>query len=193
MTTDKSWVRILIYNDCGTEKFLNVFFPVSRRRAQSFTDLTDQLSRWQLPSFSFFIHPVPVHLARQYVTYLLGQATIALRSLPPWLRSVKPTQSILVTIFTRNNLIYWCNFASFLGGNTCMSCWFLRQNTQQHRWKDDCIHYYFSLIYIRQNAAFYYVPILQDTCTGWAEIITEKKNFQIDDIVYLWNTICPKL
>ena len=28
MTTDKSWVRILIYNDCGTEKFLNVFFPV---------------------------------------------------------------------------------------------------------------------------------------------------------------------
>ena len=29
MTTDKSSVRILIYNDCGTEKFLNVFFPVS--------------------------------------------------------------------------------------------------------------------------------------------------------------------
>ena len=28
MTTDKSWVRILIYNDCGTEKFFNVFFPV---------------------------------------------------------------------------------------------------------------------------------------------------------------------
>ena len=28
MTTDKSWVRILIYNDCGTEKFLNVFFPL---------------------------------------------------------------------------------------------------------------------------------------------------------------------
>ena len=28
MTTDKSSVRILIYNDCGTEKFLNVFFPV---------------------------------------------------------------------------------------------------------------------------------------------------------------------
>ena len=28
MTTDKSWVRILIYNDCGTEKFLNLFFPV---------------------------------------------------------------------------------------------------------------------------------------------------------------------
>ena len=36
MTTDKSWVRILIYNDCGTEKFLNVFFPVktsARKRA----------------------------------------------------------------------------------------------------------------------------------------------------------------
>ena len=30
MTTDKSSVRILIYNDCGTEKFLNVFFPVSK-------------------------------------------------------------------------------------------------------------------------------------------------------------------
>ena len=29
MTTDKNWVRILIYNDCGTEKFLNVFIPVS--------------------------------------------------------------------------------------------------------------------------------------------------------------------
>ena len=28
MTTDKRSVRILIYNDCGTEKFLNVFFPV---------------------------------------------------------------------------------------------------------------------------------------------------------------------
>ena len=28
MTTDKSSVRILIYNDCGTEKFLNVFFSV---------------------------------------------------------------------------------------------------------------------------------------------------------------------
>ena len=28
MTTDEIWVRILIYNDCGTEKFLNVFFPV---------------------------------------------------------------------------------------------------------------------------------------------------------------------
>ena len=28
MTTDKIWVRILICNDCGTEKFLNVFFPV---------------------------------------------------------------------------------------------------------------------------------------------------------------------
>ena len=27
MTTDEIWVRILIYNDCGTEKFLNVFFP----------------------------------------------------------------------------------------------------------------------------------------------------------------------
>ena len=30
MTTDEIWVRILIYNDCGTEKFLNVFFPVIR-------------------------------------------------------------------------------------------------------------------------------------------------------------------
>ena len=30
MTSDKSWVRILIYNDCGTEKFLNVFFPVPK-------------------------------------------------------------------------------------------------------------------------------------------------------------------
>ena len=30
MTTDKSSVRILIYNDCGTEKFLNVFFPVEK-------------------------------------------------------------------------------------------------------------------------------------------------------------------
>ena len=31
MTTDEIWVRILIYNDCGTEKFLinNVFFPVN--------------------------------------------------------------------------------------------------------------------------------------------------------------------
>ena len=29
MTTDEIWVRILIYNDCGTEKFLNVFFPVT--------------------------------------------------------------------------------------------------------------------------------------------------------------------
>ena len=29
MTTDKSSVRILIYNDCGTENFLNVFFPVT--------------------------------------------------------------------------------------------------------------------------------------------------------------------
>ena len=28
MTTDEIWVRILIYNDCGTEKFLNVFFLV---------------------------------------------------------------------------------------------------------------------------------------------------------------------
>ena len=28
MTTDKSLVRILIYNDCGTEMFLNVYFPV---------------------------------------------------------------------------------------------------------------------------------------------------------------------
>ena len=28
MTTDEIWVRILIYNDYGTEKFLNVFFPV---------------------------------------------------------------------------------------------------------------------------------------------------------------------
>ena len=28
MTTDEIWVRILINNDCGTEKFLNVFFPV---------------------------------------------------------------------------------------------------------------------------------------------------------------------
>ena len=28
MTTDKSSVRILIYNDCSIEKFLNVFFPV---------------------------------------------------------------------------------------------------------------------------------------------------------------------
>ena len=31
MTTDEIWVRILIYNDCGTEKFLNVFFPVHSR------------------------------------------------------------------------------------------------------------------------------------------------------------------
>ena len=30
MTTDKIRVRILIYNDCGTEKFLNVFFPVKK-------------------------------------------------------------------------------------------------------------------------------------------------------------------
>ena len=29
MTTDEIWVRILIYNDCGTEQFLNVFFPVN--------------------------------------------------------------------------------------------------------------------------------------------------------------------
>ena len=28
MTADEIWMRILIYNDCGTEKFLNVFFPV---------------------------------------------------------------------------------------------------------------------------------------------------------------------
>ena len=28
MTTGEIWVRILIFNDCGTEKFLNVFFPV---------------------------------------------------------------------------------------------------------------------------------------------------------------------
>ena len=28
MTTDEIWVRILIYNDCGTEKFLIGFFPV---------------------------------------------------------------------------------------------------------------------------------------------------------------------
>ena len=33
MTTDKSSVRILIYNDCGTEKFLNVFFPVIMRQS----------------------------------------------------------------------------------------------------------------------------------------------------------------
>ena len=32
MTTDEIWVRILIYNDCGTEKFLNVFFPVFKWR-----------------------------------------------------------------------------------------------------------------------------------------------------------------
>ena len=30
MTTDEIWVRILIYNDCGTEKFLNVFLPVKK-------------------------------------------------------------------------------------------------------------------------------------------------------------------
>ena len=35
MTTDEIWVRILIYNDCGTEKFLNVFFPVKWRGRES--------------------------------------------------------------------------------------------------------------------------------------------------------------
>ena len=30
MTTDEIGVRILIYNDYGTEKFLNVFFPLKR-------------------------------------------------------------------------------------------------------------------------------------------------------------------
>ena len=34
MTTDKSSVRIIIYNDCGTEKFLNVFFPVVLRASK---------------------------------------------------------------------------------------------------------------------------------------------------------------
>ena len=32
MTTDEIWVRILIYNDCGTEKFLNVIFPVKMEK-----------------------------------------------------------------------------------------------------------------------------------------------------------------
>ena len=36
MTTDEIWVRILIYNDCGTEKFLNVFFPVNQGRRKQF-------------------------------------------------------------------------------------------------------------------------------------------------------------
>ena len=35
MTTDEIWVRILIYNDCGTEKFLNVFFPVKLKNDYS--------------------------------------------------------------------------------------------------------------------------------------------------------------
>ena len=37
MTTDKNSVRILIYNDCGTEKILNVFFPVDWGGNQRFS------------------------------------------------------------------------------------------------------------------------------------------------------------
>ena len=40
MTTDKSSVRILIYNDCGTEKFLNVFFPVIYTDTLNWSDFT---------------------------------------------------------------------------------------------------------------------------------------------------------
>ena len=40
MTTDEIWVRILIYNDCGTKKFLNVFFPVKMW-------LLDRQTDWQ--------------------------------------------------------------------------------------------------------------------------------------------------
>ena len=42
MTTDKSSVRILIYNDCGTEKFLNVFFPVILKKACQCNTIFDQ-------------------------------------------------------------------------------------------------------------------------------------------------------
>ena len=40
-------MRILIYNDCGTEKFLNVFFPVASLKPYS---------RYQMP----FWHPIRV-------------------------------------------------------------------------------------------------------------------------------------
>ena len=48
MTTDEIWVRILIYNDCGTEKFLNVFFPVTLIEQNGY--LVDTISLFQLGS-----------------------------------------------------------------------------------------------------------------------------------------------
>ena len=48
MTTDKSSVRILIYNDYGTEKFLNVSFPVSQRtRKRRYADRAKCCFRWR--------------------------------------------------------------------------------------------------------------------------------------------------
>ena len=43
MITDVIWVRILIYNDCGTEKFLNVFFPVKSYNCQMYEVSKDVL------------------------------------------------------------------------------------------------------------------------------------------------------
>ena len=46
MTTDEIWVRFLIYNDCGTKKFLNVFFPVLSTTLISLLILSFIQFRW---------------------------------------------------------------------------------------------------------------------------------------------------
>ena len=51
MTTDEIWVRILIYNDCGTEKFLNVFFPVYQSKEMKYNLILE----WLILSVSLFL------------------------------------------------------------------------------------------------------------------------------------------
>ena len=62
MTTDKSWVRILIYNDCGTEKFLNVFFPVEwgwvgNYAVCPFCGASEEKRHFEIASVCMSVHP----------------------------------------------------------------------------------------------------------------------------------------
>ena len=70
MTTDEIWVRILIYNDCGTEKFLNVFFsvilvdagqsaklrPIGRKYGMVWKVLSPGIHMWNTKALPFLVH-----------------------------------------------------------------------------------------------------------------------------------------
>ena len=52
MTTDEIWVRILIYNDCGTEKFLSVFFPVTLGQSMNFIYVVNGFNYAEIKSYT---------------------------------------------------------------------------------------------------------------------------------------------